>query len=221
MTVNPMTEPIRVLIVDDHLIMRVGIVHALGTEPGITIVGEAENGEEALYLCSKLRPDVVLMDVNMTGMGGRAVTQAIREHYPEIAMIAFSVSEDASTIRDMMAAGASGYLTKAISPPDLADAIRRVSGGETVMDVGDLASAPEEDEAHAPRGAAGLAPQQRRVLALLTKGYTNAEIASYLAISVRTARHHVSEVLTKLGAVNRAEAVAIAIRDKLVTRKDF
>lgn len=216
-----MTDPIRLMIVDDHTIMRVGIAHALNAAPDIVVVGQAESGEEALYLCSKHHLDVMLIDVSMPGMGGVAVTQTIRQHYPAITIIGFSMHEDRATRRAMILAGANGYLSKAIAPADLIASIRRIQAGE--LDAAALEA--DEDQPAAASGGCpsppGLAPQQRRVLALVTKGYTNAEIASYMDITVRTARHHVSAILTKLGAANRAEAVAMAMRNRLVSQDDF
>ena len=214
-----MTDPMRLVIVDDHTIMRIGIAHALNAAADISVVAQAESGEEALYLCSKHHPDVMLIDVSMPGMGGVAVTQTIRQHYPAITIIGFSMHEDRATRRAMIAAGANGYLSKAIGPAELIAAIRRIHAGERD-------GAEEEPQAGMPAAAhaaalPGLAPQQRRVLALVTKGYTNAEIASYMDITVRTARHHVSAILTKLGAANRAEAVALAVRNRLVSEDDF
>ncbi|WP_109807331.1 response regulator [Sphingosinithalassobacter portus] len=218
-----MTDRIRLLVVDDHMLVRSGVINALGASPDIEIVGEADNGEEGLYLCSKANPDVVLMDVHMAGMGGCAVAKAISEHYPQVAVIALTVANDQATMREMVAAGAKGFLPKSVTKDELIAAIRRVHAGEAVIDaLPDMTAEEPSRETHATAAPTNrLATQQRRVLALMTKGFTNSEIAEYLSISVPTARYHVSAVLAKLGASNRAEAVATAVRESLISQSDF
>lgn len=215
-------EPVRILLVDDHMVVRAGLAQVIGSVPGLVVVAEAENGEEALFQCQRHRPDVVLMDVRMQGMGGIAATEAMCKYHPKVAVIGLSSFADPATVARMLAAGARGFLPKSVSASDLSAAIRKVHDGETVVDpacLPEVATAfdpttPGEDDLE-------LSAQQRRVLALLSKGYTNPEIAKYLGISMPTARYHVSAILVKLGVSNRAEAAAMAIRNRLVSNSDF
>lgn len=215
-------EPVRILLVDDHMVVRAGLAQVIGSVPGLVVVAEAENGEEALFHCQRHRPDVVLMDVRMQGMGGIAATEALCKYHPKVAIIGLSSFADPATVARMLAAGARGFLPKSVSASDLSAAIRKVHDGETVVDPGCLpqvatafdATSPSEEDLE-------LSAQQRRVLALLSKGYTNPEIAKYLGISMPTARYHVSAILVKLGVSNRAEAAAMAIRNRLVSNSDF
>lgn len=215
-------EPVRILLVDDHMVVRAGLAQVIASVPGLIVVAEAENGEEALLQCQRHRPDIALMDVRMQGMGGIAATEAIAKYHPKVAVIALSSFFDPSTVARMLAAGARGFLPKSVSAHALSDAICKVHDGETVVDATCLpqeatafaTTTPSEDDRE-------LSAQQRRVLALLTKGYTNPEIARYLGISMPTARYHVSAILVKLGVSNRAEAAAMAIRNHLVSNADF
>lgn len=207
------TPPIRLLIVDGLMIMRLGLVEALSAAPDIHVVAEAESGEEALFMCSKHAPNVVLMDSCMGGMGSHAAMKAIRDFYPAVAVIAFSTRDDAAAARELLLAGAICCLAKSTRPAVLIDTVRQVHAGERVIG---LLAAASEAVAASRDDAANLAPQQQRVLNLVARGCTNAEIADLLAISERTVRHHVSALLVKLGAANRTEAVAVALRDGLL-----
>lgn len=210
---------IRILLVDDHMVVRAGLAQVLGTRAGFTVVGEAESGEEALFLCHQHHPHVVLMDVLMQGMGGIGATEAIRKYHPDTRVIALSTFADGDAIAQLLAAGASGFLPKTVSAEELIEAIKRVHAGETIIHSG-----PDSTEPAQPAPSSGkikLSGQQRRVLALLTKGYTNGEIAVYLGLSLPTARYHVSAILLKLGVSNRAEAAALAERNRLVDEADF
>ncbi|MCB5425147.1 response regulator transcription factor [Altererythrobacter sp. CC-YST694] len=210
---------IRILLVDDHMVVRAGLAQVLGAKAGFTVVGEAESGEEALFLCHQHQPHVVLMDVVMQGMGGIGATEAIRKYQPNTRVIALSTFADGDTIAQLLAAGASGFLPKTISAEELVDAIKRVHAGETIVLSGP--ASPEPVQQTVSPGEIKLSGQQRRVLALLTRGYTNGEIAAYLRLSLPTARYHVSAILLKLGVSNRAEAAALAERNRLVGEADF
>lgn len=215
-------EPVRILLVDDHMLVRAGLAQVIGSVPGFTVVAEAENGEEALFQCQRQKPDVVLMDARMPGMGGIAATEAMCKFHPKVAVIALSTFSDTETVARMLAAGARGFLSKSVSAHDLSLAIRKVHDGETVVDPGCLPQiATPLDRATHKEEQLELSAQQRRVLALLSKGCTNPEIARYLHISMPTARYHVSAILLKLGVSNRAEAAAMAIRKRLVSNSDF
>jgi NarL family two-component system response regulator LiaR len=213
--------PIRILLADDHMLVRAGLARVIGGRADMEVVGEAENGEEALFLCQKHRPDIVLMDVRMEGMGGIGATEAIRRFHPKTKVVGLSTFHDQRTVSDMVAAGASGFLSKILSAEELVSAILRVHAGEVVLT--EAASDPTDTQPDPVRSkpAFELGDQQRTTLALLTKGYTNPEIARYLGVSVPTARYHVSALLAKLEVSNRAEAAALAVRERLVSADDF
>jgi NarL family two-component system response regulator LiaR len=221
-----MNERIKVLLVDDHLVVRKGLIHVLNKEPDIKIIAEAETGEEAIYLCQKHQPDVILMDVTMDGMGGVEATRLIHKHHKSARLIGLSTFANPEIVGEMMEAGASGYLLKDVSAQILADAIRKVQAGEKLPASDQLLKA--QLDAMSPSTTSSdadtdfeLGPKQQRVLALMTKGFTNPEIAEKLSISAPTARYHVSTILKKLDVSNRSEAVAVAIRLDLVKAEDF
>lgn len=220
-----MSKPIRILLVDDHLVVRKGLVHVLDKEVDIDIVAEAETGEEAIYLCQKHQPDVVLMDVTMDGMGGIEAARLICEHHQSAKIIGLSTFANPEIVDAMMQAGASGYLLKDVSAIELADSIRRVQAGERLLPSEQLLKAQQQALPNRSRteaeAAFELGPKQQKVLALMTKGFTNPEIAEKLSISAPTARYHVSTILKKLDVSNRSEAVAMAIRLDLVKAEDF
>lgn len=208
---------IRILLADDHLVVRKGLIHVLGEQRGLEIVGEAASGEEALYLCQRLKPDIALMDVQMDGLGGIEATRLLLLHHSGIRVIGLSTFADPKVVSEMISAGAHGYLLKDVSAEELGAAIRAVSRGETVVSEGlNLTELANKAEPEFEMGK-----QQRRVLALLTKGLTNPEIADHLGVSTPTARYHVTAILQKLDVSNRAEAVAVAVRKGLVSDEDL
>ena len=216
---------IKILLVDDHMIVRRGLRLVIAEAPDLMVVGEAENGEEAVYLSRKLKPDVILMDVKMDGIDGVEVTSLIAQYHEAVRVIGLSTFADQGTINRMINAGAHGYLLKDVSAEELGEAIRRVYSGEVILPEGlPDTSQPDEDSQASlekTRNATLLGEQQRRVLALMTKGLTNAEIAAQLAISNSTARYHVSAILRKLDVSNRSEAVGMALSLGLVDRDDI
>lgn len=218
-------DPIRVLLVDDHLVVRKGLVHVLNSADTVEVVGEAENGEEALYLCQKLKPDIVVMDVKMDGMGGVEAARLIAEHHPSSRILALSTFAKPKIVDAMMEAGAGGYLLKDASAAEMCDAITRVHDGEVLLpdtpSKGVAVQPKPEDEAGFNEVHTALGEQQKKVLALMTKGFTNPEIAEQLGVSKTTARYHVSAILRKLDVSNRSEAVAVAIRSDLINSSDF
>lgn len=212
-----MTESgrIRVMIVDDHAVVRSGIEYSLLALEDIQLVGAAENGEEALRLCGELQPDVVLMDMMMPGLNGVATTRALLERYPQTQVIALTSFQEGSLVQDALQAGAISYLLKDVDMAELADAIRSASGGKATL-------APEAAKALVEAASRSLGPsydltgREREVLALIVDGKSNAHIAEILGVSLSTARFHVSTILSKLGAANRAEAAALAVKHHLV-----
>jgi NarL family two-component system response regulator LiaR len=204
------------MIVDDHAVVRGGLKLFLLSVDDLELVGEAEDGEEALRLCSQIQPDVVLMDMVMPGMDGATATQAIRERYPQVQVIALTSFKERDLVQRALQAGATGYLLKDVQADELAEAIRAVYAGRPVL-------APEATQvliqaiAPPPKLGQDLTEREREVLALLVEGLSNNEVAERLIISISTAKYHVSSILSKLGAANRAEAVALALQYHLVT----
>lgn len=195
---------ITVLIVDDHPLFREGLVHAIGTEEGFRIVGEAADGQEALALWNRHRPDVTLVDVSMPGLDGIALVRKIRSVSPHARMLMLTSSEDGEDMLAAFDAGAAGYLTKGARYTELKAAIREVHGGG--RPIGEavakrLASSTPE---------APLTPREMVVLRMLSDGLGHVEIAARLDISERTARAHVAAIRDKLGATNAAQAIAKA-----------
>lgn len=212
-------EKIRVLVVDDHLVVRQGVAQLLSAAQDVTIVGEAETGEEGLVLCQKLRPDIVLMDIRMPGMGGLAASEAIQRFYPEARVIGLSTFAEDHNTATMLATGAYLHLPKSVTFEELVGAIRKVHSGEPIIGR-KPPSAKCPADGRSPGNSAALTSRQRHVLALLAKGFTNSEIAGFLGISLSTAGYHVGSILTKLNVSNRAEAAAMAIREHLVDERD-
>jgi len=206
---------IRVIAVDDHEILRTGIIFSLRPYKDLELVGEAHSGEEALRLCGEAQPDVVLMDMLMRGMDGVQTTQAIRKEYPQVHVLALTSFYDEELVQRAMQAGAVGYLVKGASARELAEAIRVVHAGQTILSQEAAQALIQSDEAPAELGH-DLTDREKEVLALLAKGMSNAEIAQQLTISVSTAKHHVRAILSKLAAANRAEAVALALQHGLI-----
>ena len=210
------TPPVRVLIVDDHAMVRKGLLAILKNKPELEMVGEACDGHEAVQRCEELRPDVVLMDLLMPELGGVAATRAIHQRWPKTKVIVLTSFQEKDLVQDALQAGAIGYLLKNVSGDELTEAILKAHGGRPTL-------APEAIQAliqpppDSDGGAARLTRREEEVLALLVKGMTNPEIAERLVISRSTVKVHVSSVLSKLGVASRAEAISLAIQSKLVT----
>jgi NarL family two-component system response regulator LiaR len=205
---------IKVVVVDDHDMVRRGLAAYFNTNPDLILVGEADDGLEALEVCDRLHPDVVLMDLFMPRMGGIEAIRQIREHHPNTQVIALTSFQDKNLVQEAIQAGAISYLLKNVTGDDLAEAIRSAYAGH-----GTLAPEVTRDfiiSAQNPQVGENLTPREREVLALMVEGLTNPEIAERLSISRATATAHVSHILSKLGVSNRAEAIVLAIRNKLV-----
>jgi NarL family two-component system response regulator LiaR len=217
------TGPTRVLLADDHLVVRRGLATLLLAFNDLQLVGEAHNGAEALELCATTQPDVVLMDLLMPEMDGVAATRAIRERYPHIQVIVLTSMNEYDYVQRALAAGAEGYLLKNISADDLAASIRVAhasSPSQTPESFGDKMRADQQLEPAPLELGADLTCRERDVLALLAHGLTNTQIGAYLNISRATVKFHVSSILSKLGVLSRTEAVALAVQHQLTKGPD-
>ncbi len=207
---------IRVLIVDDHAVVRNGLRFFLLAFDQLEPVGEAGSGEEGVDACEQLRPDVVLMDLMMPGMGGVAAIRLIRQKFPTIQVIALTSFADDQTVQAALKAGAISYLLKNVSAEELAAAIQAAHGGRATL-------APEATQAlvraisESPQPGYDLTSREKEVLRLMIAGLNNQEIATQLVIGLSTVKFHVSSILSKLNAASRAEAVAVALQHHLLT----
>jgi NarL family two-component system response regulator LiaR len=208
-------DTIRVMIVDDHDMVRRGLSAFLTAKPDLELVGEARNGREALLLCDQVQPDVILMDLVMPEMSGAEATRAIRQRYPEVQVIALTSFQDKDLVQQALQAGAISYLLKNVSANELAEAIRGAHSGRSTL-APEAAQALVQSASQEPALGHDLTPREREVLALMVQGLTNPQIAQRLIVSRATAKAHVSNVLSKLAASNRAEAIALALQHKIV-----
>ena len=218
-----MTEQstIRLLLVDDHEIVRAGLRMLFMAEPDVSIAGEASSGEEALAAVKTLRTDVVLMDVAMPGIGGIEATRRIKAAHPEVAVLALTMYEDAEYFFEMLASGASGYVPKRAAPDDLMSAIRVVRQGDVYI-YPSMAKLLVRDFLHRAETTTGpvedtLTQREREVLTCIADGYSNREIADALVISVKTVDRHRENIMHKLNLHNRVELVKYAIEKGLIT----
>lgn len=209
------SQPIRVMLVDDHTMVRQGLATFLQVFDDLQLVGEAENGAAAIQLCSEATPDVILMDMVLPDMDGSAVTRAIRQQNPQVRVIMLSSFKEGRLIKQALEAGAIGYLLKDITADDLVRAIRAAYAGhatlspeaaQSLVKISNLPSIPSQD----------LTEREREVLALMIEGLNNTQIAGRLEISPSTVKSHVSNILSKFGVASRTEAVALALRTGLV-----
>ena len=217
----------RILLVDDHAVVRGGLKMLLAADPEIEIVGEAETGAEGVRLADALRPDVILMDISMPDMNGIDATRRIKAAHPDIAVLALTMHEDDQYFFEMLAAGASGYVPKRAAPNDLLAAIHAIRGGGMFL-FPSLARSLVQDYLQR-REHAGAAPvreglddlteREREVLTLIAEGRSNQEIADALVISIKTVNRHRENIMAKLNLHTRVELVRYAIEKGLIELK--
>jgi len=205
-----MTEPITVLLVDDHHLVRRGFRRMLEDDPAIRVVGEAANGDEAITLVAELKPDVIVMDSAMPGTGGLAATRAILARTPDAAILMLSMHSEETLVHQALEAGARGYVLKNAVDLDLAAAIKRVIAGELVLD-------PGVARRQTPIGERNrLTPRELEVLQLICNGLSNRDIAARLGLSVNTIAVHRANIMNTLGVHKTAELVVYALQNGLV-----
>jgi two-component system, NarL family, response regulator LiaR len=220
------SPPARLLIADDHDLVREGLLAVLEGEPDLEVVGEARNGREALEMCRQVRPDLVLMDVRMPEMDGLAATRAIKEELPTTSVVMVTMHENADYLLEAIRAGAAGYILKDAAGQRLVEAVRRTLEGEVPLNEGlamrllQRLAGEEEQEGGAPQGEPrrrpaplpkGITPREAEVLKLLAQGRTNPQIAQDLTVSRGTVKIHVQNIIAKLGVSDRTQAAVRAI----------
>jgi NarL family two-component system response regulator LiaR len=208
-------QPIRVMLVDDHTMVRRGLATFLMVFDDLQLVGEAESGEAALQLCADLLPDVILMDMVMPDMDGATATRLIRQQYPQIQIIALTSFKEGELIKSALEAGAIGYLLKDVSADQLARAIRSATSGRATLSA-EAAQALVETTNQPPAPGLDLTEREREVLALMIEGLNNTQIAGKLIVSPSTIKSHVSSILSKLNVSSRTEAVTLALRNHIL-----
>ena len=216
-----MTEApsIRILIADDHEVVRIGLSALLDRQPGFRVVGQASSGQEAIRLARALRPDVVVLDIRMPDGSGTDACRVITTESPGTPVVMLTSYADEEALFEAISAGASGYVLKRIGSDELVGAIRTVAAGQSMLDPAVTAAVLERlrHAAHAEESGAfqELTEQERRVLAHVAQGESNREIAEAMQLAEKTVRNYVSNILAKLSLASRAQAAAFAIRNRL------
>ena len=210
------SQPIRVMLVDDHNVVRSGLVTFLKAYEDLELVGEAKNGLEAVKLCHAKRPDVILMDLMMPEMDGIEATRVISTDHPDIKIIAMTSFEEEDLVHGVLAAGAISYLLKNITSDELANAIRAASLGKPTLSP-EAAKVLINATRPTKQPLFDLTEREQEVLKLVVQGNSNQQIADTLIISIATVKAHISNILSKLQVSSRAEVIAYAIKHKFVT----
>jgi NarL family two-component system response regulator LiaR len=213
---NSPSQPIRVMLVDDHTMVRRGLVTFLKVFDDLELAGEAESGEAAIKLCAEILPDVILMDMVMPDMDGAAATRTIRQQFPQVQVIALTSFKQGDLVKNALEAGAIGYLLKDVSADELAHAIRAAHAGRATLSP-EAAQTLVETANLPPRPGLDLTDRELEVLGLMVEGLNNTQIAGRLTVSSSTIKSHVSNILSKLGVASRTEAVTLALRSHLIS----
>ncbi len=209
------TKPIRVMLVDDHSVVRSGLNAMLSAEDGMELAGEAADGSEAVRLVERVKPDVILMDLLMPVMDGVAATKAIHDRFPDIRIIILTSFKEREQVDGALKAGAMSYLLKTVSASELVSAIRGAMAGQSKLSSEATQVLIQEMRNPSARDY-DLTGREKEILKLMVDGLPNTEIANHLGVSPSTAKFHVSNVLSKLGVTSRTEAVSVALKQKLV-----
>jgi two-component system, NarL family, response regulator LiaR len=209
------SSPIRVLLVDDHAVVRSGLGAVLLSYDDLTLVGEAGNGQEAIDLCAKHQPDVVLMDILMPVMDGVSATRAIHDKWPDIRIIALTSYKEKDMVEGALKAGAMSYLIKNVSADELVGAIRGAMSGQPKLSP-EAAQVLIQEMKKPSEPTYDLTEREKEILVLMVDGLPNTAIADRLVVSHSTVKFHVSNILSKLGVASRTEAVALALKHNLV-----
>jgi DNA-binding NarL/FixJ family response regulator len=210
-----MTQPIRILVADDHPVVRDGLVAVLSTQPDFKVVGEVANGVEAVELAQRLQPDVVLIDLEMPDGDGVTAIEQLRAHNQTLGIVVFTAFDTDDRIVSALRAGAQGYLLKGAPRDDIFRAVRVVHGGGSLLEP--LVAARVINQLQTNTAPDLLTERERTVLGLLAQGKSNKAIGAALHITERTAKFHVGTIMRKLNAANRTEAVTLAAQQGLVT----
>jgi NarL family two-component system response regulator LiaR len=215
MKISP-SQPIRVMLVDDHAMVRKGLATFLKVYDDMQLAGEAESGEVAIRICSEVKPDVILMDMVMAEMDGVMATRAIRQQFPQVQVIALTSFKEGTLIKNALEAGAIGYLLKDVTADELACAIRAAHAGRATLSP-EVAQSLVQNAYRTPAPGLDLTEREREVLVLMVEGLNNTQIAGRLTVSPSTIKSHVSNILSKLSVGSRTEAVALALRNRIVS----
>jgi DNA-binding NarL/FixJ family response regulator len=217
-----MSQPIRVLVADDQRVVREGLATLLGLLEGVEVVGAAADGDQALAMAIKLRPDVVLMDLRMPHCDGVEATRRLRDHDAAIKVLVLTTYADDRSVIDALRAGARGYLTKDAGATEIRDALERITSGQAAIDpavqhhlLSAITSPSASPADRAPRYPDGLTHREAEVLALIAQGLSNAEIADRLVVSETTVKSHINHLFAKTGVRDRAQAVTYAYQHGL------
>jgi DNA-binding NarL/FixJ family response regulator len=218
--------PVRILVVDDHALLRQGLVKVLAEERDLQVVGEAANGREAIAKAAELMPDVILMDISMPEVDGLEATRRIKQEMPYVRIVILTIADDDQSLFEAVKSGAQGYLLKNVDPPHLVNTVRRVAAGETAISrtmasklIGEFATSPQRPLAASPTGIA-LTQREREVLEQVAEGKSNRDIASTLGIAENTVKNHLKNILEKLHLENRVQAAAFALRQGFFNKTD-
>ena len=210
------SQPIRVMLVDDHTMVRRGLATMLRVFDDLQLAGEAESGEAAVRLCAEILPDVILMDMSLPVMDGATATRAIRQQFPQVQVLALTSFKEGILIKNALEAGAIGYLLKDVTADELVQAIRAAHAGRATLSP-EAAQALVETANQPPLPGLDLTEREREVLTLMIEGLNNVQIAGRLTVSPSTIKSHVSNILSKLGVTSRTEAVTLALRNRIIS----